>query len=79
VKYAFLLAIMLAAIFPAQAHPTRRLYSSWPWPLPAPPTYTNIFGPGRSGVAPSTAIPERTEPAMPRNGSSGSRTGGVKE
>jgi len=79
VKYAFLLAITLAASFPAQAHQARRLYSGWPWSLPAPPSYTNIFGPGRSGVAPSTAIPERAEPAAPRNSSSGSRTGGVKE
>jgi len=76
-KTALFLICMIAAL-PAEGHQFRGSpYGNGTRPLPAPPSYTNIFGPGRSGVAPSTAIPERSAPV--RGSSGGSRTGGVSD
>ncbi len=71
----FLFALMLTVSFSADVNARHRVRFYAPYL--AQPLNPNTFGPGRSGVAPSTAIPERQSvTVMP---SQGARTGGVND
>jgi hypothetical protein len=72
----FLTALTLAASFSPDAYARHR--GRYYAPYLAQPLNPNTFGPGRSGVAPSTAIPERRSVYV-TPASQGARTGGVND
>jgi hypothetical protein len=72
-----LLAACVMVASPASAMPRHRIGGlRYLQPLPF---NVNAFGPNRSGIAPSTAVPERGQPVYAVPATGGAHTGGVKD
>jgi hypothetical protein len=73
-----LIALSIIFVSPAEARPTHRVHRDGLYAPAITPPYGNIFGAQRSGVAPSTAIPEsRSVYIVPQAKSS--HTGGIND